>query len=493
MLINLNQIKLLFLYIIALSTAQKTDVDVIIIGAGWSGMGAADHLVRAKHNNFLVLEATNFTGGRTHAFKFGDPSVGQFIMALGSNWIDGAPFHGGPSHKLQPIYEEALRLKKTFRITQEQQLTNDSVMYVYDSNGTQADVDGSIRRKAYKAIDCLNKTASRGGKDVNLRAALVTCGWEPKTEVEWAIDWPLTVDGPGIPAKEQSLLNTYPDPTVQWWGDQAWMVVDQNPRGFAHLLDTMTADTIPPSDSRLLFNTIVTQIDYTSTPIKVTSRDGRVFTAKHVISTLPLGVIQRNHTTLFVPAMPKKQVKALTNDGFIMNHLTKIFIQFKTAFWDPNAAYWINANSEVGAFTEYWNMNHPLHMPGSNTLFIWLGDPQSTKWEASTDAEVIAAIMKNLRQRYPGKDLEDPVAFHMTRHSLDPTRYGAYSTAKEGFTEHDYNQAIKPLRVDDEKRVYFAGEHACQDLSGYTHGALIMGREVAATVYGEKYTTMCDW
>ena len=39
----------------------------------------------------------------------------------------------------------------------------------------------------------------------------------------------------------------------------------------------------------------------------------RVFTASHVICTLPIGVLQRNYTTLFSPNLPARKVKAMLN------------------------------------------------------------------------------------------------------------------------------------------------------------------------------------
>ena len=68
---------------------SAVDVDVVIVGAGWAGMAAADHLHRAGVS-FVVLEAQNHTGGRSHAFQFGHPSVGQFIFEQGSNWVCGS-------------------------------------------------------------------------------------------------------------------------------------------------------------------------------------------------------------------------------------------------------------------------------------------------------------------------------------------------------------------------------------------------------------------
>ena len=59
-------------------------MDVIIIGAGWAGMAAADSLARANVS-FVVLEATNRTGGRTHALTFGDPAIWRGVVERGKH------------------------------------------------------------------------------------------------------------------------------------------------------------------------------------------------------------------------------------------------------------------------------------------------------------------------------------------------------------------------------------------------------------------------
>lgn len=64
-----------------LSTATPTEVDVLIIGAGWAGMAAADHLARHGPGvHFAVLESTNRTGGRSQAV-----TMGEYVVEAGSN------------------------------------------------------------------------------------------------------------------------------------------------------------------------------------------------------------------------------------------------------------------------------------------------------------------------------------------------------------------------------------------------------------------------
>ena len=93
------------------------------------------------------------------------------------------------------------------------------------------------------------------------------------------------------------------------WGPDDQFVIDQHPRGYARLVDEMVRDTVPPGDPRVLLNTEVTRIQYDCAGVVVSTRDGRAYKATEVISTLPLGVLQRRHREIFEPPLPPAQVE----------------------------------------------------------------------------------------------------------------------------------------------------------------------------------------
>lgn len=127
-------------------------------------------------------------------------------------------------------------------------------------------------------------------------------------------------------------------------------------------------------------------------------------------------------------------------------------------------------------------MNHATRVPGSNTLLLFVGNPESIKYESMSDADAQAAVMKKLREIYPHKTVPEPVAFHITRWGLDPLAYGCYSALKPGFDDDDYEYIVKPLKDSGKTaRVYQAGEAMCDDLSGSTYGAYQSGRQTALT------------
>jgi len=477
--------------------------------------------------SFLVLESTDHTGGRSHSTPFGNPEVWRGVIERGSNWVSGVG--GGaagmtrrapnkpsenPVHKL--ARQENLAMVRIPGGADSNMTSYDAVFTsVGDPNG---DPGGVIRAKATAALDCLNATAGDAGVDATVRDGLEACGWHPQSEEEWAVDWAMSgEDADGEPARVQSLVDFAPDETYMWWGPDDYFVVDQHPRGFARLIDALVRDTVPAGDPRIVFNAEVTGIAYECSGVTVATSDGRIFAAQQVISTLPLGVLQRKHTQLFDPPLPKKHADILTNSSVGMGNLTHVAVQFPSVWWDDSMFKWLSANhgtnqsarlAASGEFSLWHNLNHATLLPGSKTLLSFLGDPQSTKYEGMADADVQAAVVARLKAQHPEADVPPPSDFFISRHGYDPNSYGAYSYFMPGWRDRFYNTLTKPLKAacpggSRKVRVRFAGEAMCDDLSGYTHGGYQSGLEAAANYLFEEgkgpdpqnidKLCLCDW
>jgi len=462
--------------------SQAKDADVIVVGAGWSGMSAAHHLVQ-QGVSVKVLEARSYTGGRTHSVQFGDASVGVHTMEIGSGWLESSGFSGGPEKAGPPVSDMAAEfgLKTSWIPGSSQNMSN--YKKVYGSDGAECDLDGSIRKKANEAYACIGKIAEKGKKDPTIRNALTSCGWEPQTECEKVVDWAVTVDDPGMVPEEQSLALTLPDEVYEWWGPDDRFIIDPRPRGYAQVIDYMVKDTLPEGDERLIFNTKVTNVEIHENGVTISTEGGQTYTAKLAITTFPLGVLKKEHRSLFTPNVHKSLAKALDSDTFIMSNLTRVYAQFPEVFWDNSLEAWLAADpDEPGNFPEFQNMNHADRHPGSNTLLAFLGNPESVKYETMDDEGVKAAMVSKLQQTFPDKTIPEPSDFLVTRWGLDPLAYGCYSGYKPGFDDDSYKKINKPL-VDSNgvDRVYMAGEAMCDDLSGSTYGAYQSGRQWALT------------
>jgi monoamine oxidase len=244
----------------------------------------------------------------------------------------------------------------------------------------------------------------------------------------------------------------------------------------------MVRDTVPTGDPRLILNAHVSKIDWGGKGVTVSTKDGRTFNGKHVISTVSLGVIRKHHQELFSPALPAKQSQALMNNHMPMCNLTHVLIQFPSVWWDNSVPAWVSANdggeANKGLFTAWHNLNADNMIPGSKTILSFLGEPEASEYESMPPAELARVITDRVRKQHPDIKIPDGVTAWLKNWGLDPLTYGAYAYAEPKVSWR--GEWKKPLKKDKTTKVRFAGEATCGDLDGYTHGALQSGKEAAA-------------
>ena len=85
----------------SLTTMTTTRTDIIIIGAGLSGIGAACHLVRKNpEKTFIILEARAAVGGTWSLFQYPGIRSDSDMYTFGysfKTWDDQKSFADGPS------------------------------------------------------------------------------------------------------------------------------------------------------------------------------------------------------------------------------------------------------------------------------------------------------------------------------------------------------------------------------------------------------------
>ena len=81
-------------------SCEKADADVLILGAGASGVAAAKTLYDGGITDFIILEASDRIGGRMRAVDFAGVKVEK-----GANWIEGLNRSHPESHPLWPLVQ----------------------------------------------------------------------------------------------------------------------------------------------------------------------------------------------------------------------------------------------------------------------------------------------------------------------------------------------------------------------------------------------------
>ncbi len=411
------------------------DVDVIVIGAGISGLAAAQRLQKLGYE-VLVLEAADHIGGRLRT----DWSLGA-PFEVGAGWIHGP--------KGNPISDLAARSSgKTF-------VTDDESNTVFAADGTpQPD-------------------------------AAISQGWTKLQQLYKAIDDRFDNDQPLSRAIARVSPDAARDPVLNWMFsaytefDTGGPITDLSAYYFdedevydgADVVLTTGYDAILPQLAKGLdirLNTPVTAIEHEAGDGAVVYAGGKLFEASFVVCTLPLGVLKKGDIA-FDPPLPKQHRNRISRLG--MGNVTKIGLKFDQPHWPLDTQYFGLMTQDRGRWN-YW-LNYRTFSDENILLGVSVG-AYAAKVEALSDADMKADAMQALRRMF-GADMPDPVQHIATRWSKDKHTRGAYSYAKTGSKPADFDGLAKPIN----EVIVMAGEHTLFKYHSTTHGAYLSGLRAA--------------
>jgi monoamine oxidase len=421
--------------------AQNDDFDVIVIGAGISGLAAARYLSKLDYS-VVVLEASDKIGGRIKSDWTLDAP-----FEVGAGWI-----HGPDRNPISEIIGEFGAA--TF-------LTDDENFQVFSRSGDLQSRKQIIKkykelRNIYKRIDdrfdqdqsleeAIARTSDRALKDPILR-------WMESAYTEFST---------GAPLEDLSAL--YFDEDDEFWGEDVIL-----PNGYEQVPHFVADDL----DIRL--NTAVEAVEYEEGDGASVQTSKGVFESDFVICTVPLGVLKKDMIS-FDPPLPKSYQSSISKIGF--GNVTKLALKFEEAFWPTEIQYF-------GLMTETkgrWNyfLNYRTFSKENILLGLSVGDYPEVA-EQMSDSEMIADCMDAVRTMF-GKDVSEPIGHLATRWSQDPWTFGAYSYSRVGNKPEDFNRLAEPVA----NTLLFAGEHTDFSYHGTTHGAYLSGIRAASALDDE--------
>lgn len=223
----------------------------------------------------------------------------------------------------------------------------------------------------------------------------------------------------------------------------------------------------------IIYNSPVTEIDYTANSVKITTQSGQTYTADKVIVTVPLGVLQGNHIT-FNPAMPDEKIKAIQSvyypPGF------KLFMKFSEQFYPDMIA----VETEKGEKSYYDVAYHK----GStdNVLGLLSVGTSAEKYQAlGSEEEMVKAVLDELDTIFNGKASQTYLGEHLLQNwSKEAYILGAYT---DSFTDDE--ELLQWLNAPLANKVYFAGETYAEGYRSTVHGAIISGNQTAMQILSE--------
>ena len=473
------------------------ETDVVIVGAGASGIAAAQVLHEAKIN-FLLLEADQKIGGRIQSEKFGDYSIEN-----GANWIHGT-YSTHNSSIFNPIWElkHKYDIKGNFTDFEDQNLITENGKSVdlqqlsdisMEFENIQSDClqEGKRLWKMLKESkeqtfqedldisvnECLERNMIRRHKN-NTYARLENNSFHQS--ISQSLKYLNIGADYAIPTANISLMLWSKEETADFqYVFENFLVTDQ--RGYNVFLKEIS---LPFKEAIKLGHKVyqVNQnsdgvtlkakaITYQNPNIKTTTLNLSV-KAKLVICTVPLGVLQKD-VIKFQPDLPSAKKSSIM--AMKMANLAKVFLKFPYNFWGKRNLLLIVRNSTNFASISV-NLDHSKHFPGSNMIATFFHGDDAIKVESQDIHETKSEIMKIFRRAY-SDNIPDPIDIHVTNWTHNPLSYGSYSATQLGFTSEMWD-----LLRENFGRIYFAGEHTSENFSGFVHGAYDEGQRIANTV-----------
>lgn len=423
-----------------------TAVDVLVIGAGVAGLGAARAL-RSRGASVLVLEARNRIGGRVHTSHM----MPDWPIDLGASWI-----HGARGNPLTALADEA-GLKRVE--------TRWEPRPVFAPGGTRIDT-GDAWELTEELLDEGRERAESRETDLSLADAiralddwrdldagerrLVRYQLNSEIEHEYAADW-------------DQLSTWYFDDVDGFPGPDLIF-----PGGYGALADHLSTG-IP-----IRTGLDVVRIERRRGGIRLLTRAGEGFVAPHVIVTVPLGVLKSGDISFSEPLASTRRAAI---EAIGMGLLNKCCLLFDRPFWPENADAFAHLGDRDGHWAEWLSLSRATGRPA---LIGFNAGSAAEEIETLDDRQTTARAMEVLRSVF-GSSVPEPEAVQISRWRSDPFARGAYSFTAVG---SDRASRRSLAGADWGGRLVLAGEACHEDHPATVHGAYMSGLEAAELIRG---------
>ena len=433
--------------------------DVLVIGAGVAGLGAAAALAAAGRS-VLVLEARDRVGGRIWTRH--EPGVAAPIE-LGAEFVHG--------HAERNVAWLARAGKSAIETEHGHWRLENGALHQRDS-------------AFQKVRNALLKHRDQVTHDVSLDTVLDKILKNELSDDERAY---ARMMAEGFDAADTSKASARAI-ADEWTGELLNSAPQSRPEGGYSSLLTALAGALPADKVHVRLQTIVREVKWSRGQVEVSGESfGKPFraAAPRAIVTLPLGILQlapgAADAVRFTPPLDAKRA-ALRGIGF--GPVIKLVLKFHSAFWEDldagryrDGGFFHATGCEIPTF---WTAL-PVRAP---VLTAWAGGPRAARLTAKHDfAGLVSAALASLDTLFNHRcDVHAQLeAAYWHDWERDPFAHGSYSyVAVGGATARE--DLAQPL--DD--TLFFAGEATDTDESATVTGAVLSGERAAAEVLGRR-------
>lgn len=445
-------------------TVHSANYDVIVVGAGMSGLEAAT-VLQQNNLDVLILEARNRTGGRLVT-----TTMAGIPTDLGASWL-----HDTDNNVL-------VDLANNLGVPLIPTPITDTQVGIYN-NGTLIDPND---------VDIIYAYAP--GLVASLLGQVYTsCG-----TYNDAVNCYVNANIPNMPPLAQTYANyVYNLEYSGWFGENTYHIssvvgpsllnfgpISGNPDDFPGNGYTSFINQIFNMNVlNIQLNSTVNTINYANNTVTVSTNNG-TYNAKYVVVTVPLGVLKTN-AIQFIPSLPQDKQLAIQHIGY--GSFNKIFLQFAYVFWDPSLKAFLPYTADP-TMNYYTILNYGSFFNNQPILLAFDVGDFSRMLEQQSDSYIINNIMTQIRLIYPSAP--NPINYQITRWGLDPLSNGAYSFPTPQTTIDDYYNLTTPVQ----NKLFFAGEAvnaieegSIDNKSGTTDAAYISGENAANSILNVQF------
>lgn len=392
---------------------------VLIIGAGAAGLYAA-YVLKRLGIPCTVLEASDRIGGRMGKLE----GFADFPIDLGAEWLHGRNSIMG---------DLASRMNE--------RIYRDDSEGAYWSNGTISDALPEDIIAAFEADDL---------PDVSYHDYAGQRGWLPAHAglVE------------GLAGDQGASAHTL---SAYWSVKEMenWSSGSSDHRFKRTYFDLLHDGIAVHVQDRVLLNTPVEQIAWSSSGVEARDTNGGIHTAEKCILTVPVTVLREGDIT-FVPALPAEKTTAFGKLG--MGPGMKVFLKFTQRFFRP----FLVGGTVCAAYQD-----NGYGKDGSTPVLMAfpMGDQAAALHALGSDQAIVQALLAELDTMYGGQASAGFVEAHVQNWTAHPYIRGAYSYSTVGMGDAR-SVAARPLA----DTLFFAGE--AMNTNGHfqtVHGAVETG------------------
>lgn len=469
---------------------QSRDYDVVIVGAGMSGLGAADYLCKNTNLRVLVLEARDRPGGRTHTV---DSSPCKMKIDLGGQFI------GPGQHRLlnliskyglQLIEQEFSHTDQTCNRLVElvnihfEPLTDEGdkeIAFFIDyiaRVGKEISVDAPWDVKDAAHLDGMSVLDF---VDANIKT------YEAKTEILMFVQTVMACD-PQECSFLFFLFNVTAGGGMDYLGDgpdgaQKWKVKNGTQQISEIWIEDMKTNY--PDRFSIQYHAPVKSINHTDGSLTVECSGSQIKCDHCVVSLSP--VLAAAHLT-FTPPLPAE--KSLLCEKMVRGHCVKVIIAYPQPFWEKSEEEQgavFHTLQKIGYIQNLFESKATaddgatLHLL---TGFI-TGSTNVNKFSTLSAQERRAAVLSQLSSLYGADTAKDGLI-------NSPIDYYEVHWGAEEYSGGCFCGVLPPTLLTrcgahlraatHENRVHWASTETATAFCGYMEGAILAGERAAAEI-----------